>query len=95
MAFSLGPNSNTEFISTGAGAKRRVRLISFFGRADTGAINHPMIVSGEHVVAVIDVSDGSIRTTEFTDILAHGIISQTDTGPSGHTMFALITDTGA
>ena len=95
MAISIGPGGHTQLLSAAEGPKRgAIRVISFVGRSDTGAISNPMFITAQNLAAVIDVTDGSVRTTEFAELLENGVISQTDTGPSGHTCFAIVSDTG-
>ena len=100
MAVSIGPGGHLDVATAGGGPQRNVRLVSFYGRSDTGYISQPILRSGENPIAVIDVNKGRIVTSSFGGIVTGGI-SQTDTGGlgddgsmSGHTMLAVITDTG-
>jgi hypothetical protein len=48
-----------------------------------------------HPIVVIDVTDGKLRTSEFSDTGNQtGELSQIDTGPSGHVMLSFWADTG-
>ena len=100
MAVSIGPKGHVDISTSGSGPQRKVRLVSFYGRSDTGFISQPILRAGENPIAVIDVNYGRLVTSSFGGIVTGGI-SQTDTGGlgddgsmSGHTMLAVITDTG-
>jgi hypothetical protein len=95
MAISIGHHSYIELTTASEGPRRRpLRVVSFTSRTDTGAINHPMFRTDDHTIAIIDLREGKVRASEFTDPLVTGIISQTDTGPGGHQMLAIMGDTG-
>ena len=93
---SIGPNGWVDLLTAKEGAKRKpVRVVSFVGLAAAGPAVAPGRDAGQHPVAVIDVTDGKLRTSEFSDTGNNaGFLTQLDTGPSGHTILAIMTDTG-
>lgn len=98
MSIKIGPGGFLDIVTSELGPQRPMRLLSFTARGDTGAIAHPMFKAGENPVAIIDMDNGIAVTGSFGGVV-YGAISQTDTGLSaalaGHTMIAVITDTGA
>jgi len=101
MTISIGNRGYVELVSTADGAKRRVKIVSFTGLSgvDTGAGNGGVINAqfdpALQPIAVVDVTDGSLRTAEFSDTgNTRGELTQTDTGPAGHTCWGIFTDTG-
>lgn len=98
--FKLGPKGYATLIASEAGPQREVRIVAFRGRGDTGFCDAPMMRAGEPPVAVIDVDKGRNVTAAFGGTVTGGI-SQIDTGGlggdgsmSGHTMLAIVADTG-
>lgn len=103
MTVKIGYGGYLDLLANyGPGPRRKVRIISFIGRAEAGPVigngMFPRTATKLGFKAVIDVSDGKNRTTEFSDTgaLTANIphLTQLDTGPSGHTCWAIITDTG-
>jgi hypothetical protein len=102
MAITIGPKGVLDIVSSEAGGpQRKVRIIAFPGRGTTGAISQPRFQAGEKPIAIIDVNYGRLVTDSFDLAVSTGSITQSDTGGlgddgsmSGHTMFAIITDTG-
>lgn len=100
MAVSIGPKGYLDIIAAG-GPQRKVRLVEFLARGDTGFIAQPLFREGENPIAIIDVNYGRLVTSSFITTLSTGGISQSDTGGLGddgpltnHVMLAVITDTG-
>ena len=100
MSIKIGPGGVVDIVTSALGAQRPLRLVAFTARADTGSIAHPMFKTGENPVAVIDMNFGRAVTSSFGGVV-YGAISQIDTGGlgsdggmSGHTMLAVLTDTG-
>ncbi len=95
MTVSISPGGVHEFISAGDGPKRKVRVVSFTGLSAAGGAIHQFFAPEYQPIAVIDVTDGSLRTASFSDTGdTRGELTQLDTGPAGHTMWAIYTDTG-
>lgn len=99
MAQSIGPKGFLEVVSTEVGPERNVSLLSFNGRGDTGFIDNSRFRVGENPVAIVNVTTGALATSSFNTTVANGGINQTDTGANdgrftGHTFFAIVTDTG-
>lgn len=98
MSIKIGPGGFLDIVTSEVGPQRKVRLLSFNGRGDTGAIAHPMFREGENPRHILDVNDGADVTAFFGGVV-YGAISQTDTGAndgriSGHTLLAVLADTG-
>jgi hypothetical protein len=104
MAIKIGPKGWIEIITTGVGPQRKLKLGTFFGRGaavgDTGFCDAPFFRATEPPIAIIDMNRGRNVTTSFGGVVTGGI-SQVDTGGlgadgtmSGHTMLAIIGDTG-
>jgi hypothetical protein len=106
MTTSIGRKGFIDVAVAGAPSPlRKVRLGTFIGRGsgpgDTGFIDAPYFRANEPPTAVIDLHFGRVVTASFGGVVAGGI-SQIDTGGlgadgtmSGHTMLAIICDTGA
>ena len=101
MAKTLGHRSHMELMAPEEGPKRKMRIVSFKGitGVDTGVGNggvaHPQFDNAFQPIAVVDMTDGKLRTSEFSDTGdTLGTLTQVDTGPAGHTMWAIYTDTG-
>lgn len=95
MTISIGPKGHVDLVSSFEGPKRKVKVVSFIGRSTAGPVNHPKITADMQPIAVIDLNDGSLRTSEFSDTGdTTGTLTQLDTGPSGHACWAVFTDTG-
>jgi hypothetical protein len=98
---SIGPGDHAELLAAAVGSRRIMRVVSFVGRASAGPVLHQFFTHGNtsktQFKAVIDMQDGKNRTAEFSDTgakVGQLPLSQLDTGASGHTCFALFTDTG-
>ena len=92
---TVGPNDFIELITTEEGPHRRMRIVSFVGLSAAGGVVNSQFNTDFQPVAVVDMNDGKLRTSEFSDTGdTTGQLTQTDTGPSGHTCFAVYTDTG-
>jgi hypothetical protein len=52
MAVSIGPKGHVDISTAGSGPQRKVRLVSFYGRSDTGFISQPILRAGENPIAV-------------------------------------------
>lgn len=102
MARSIHPGTYLELV-TPVGPQRKIKIVPFYGRADTGAIANQHIRIGENPIAVIDVNYGRVVTASYiTAISVTGEISMSDTGGLGddgspgptHTLLAILADTG-
>lgn len=95
MSISVGPGGYLELFSPGVGAKRKVKIHEFVGRATAGDINDPKFDVGFQPIAVVNVEHGILATASFSDTgNTTGTLKQLDTGPAGHVHFAIYTDTG-
>ena len=95
MTVTIERKGLVELMSTWDGPKRKVRIVSFTGLAAPGGVLGAHFDTELQPIAVIDVTDGSLRTSEFSDTgNTRGELTQNDTGPSGHTCWAIYTDTG-
>lgn len=105
MAISIGDKSFVEITSPGVDPGRKVKVVSFYAPADTGAISSGHFRVGKKVAMVLDVNYGRNVTASFNGgvITTDNELSLTDTGGlgadgpmDGHVCFAFIpTDTGA
>lgn len=105
MTTSIGLKGFIDVAVPGSpGPLRKVRLGTFIGRGsgpgDTGFIDAPFMRLNNPPAAVIDLNFGRVVTGSFGGTVTGGI-SQIDTGGlgadgtmSGHTMLAIICDTG-
>jgi hypothetical protein len=101
MSTKLGPGGFLDIVTSALGPQRPMRLLTFTAPAAPGAVAHPMFKAGENPVAIIDMNFGRNVVAAF-GAAANGSITQTDTGGlgadgtmAGHTMIAILTDTGA
>lgn len=95
MTKSIAPEGFMELVSTKVGPLKKVRIVSFTGLAAAGGVVNTQFETGFQPVAVIDVTDGSLRTSSFSDTgNTTGQLTQLDTGPNAHIMWAIYTDTG-
>lgn len=101
MSAKIGPLGFLDIVSSQVGPQRKIRVISFQAPAAPGAIFHPMLRTGENPIAIVDLNAGRLVTASF-GAASYGSITQTDTGGlgadgtmAGHTMFAILADTGA
>lgn len=101
MTTSIGPKGQHDLYAVEVGPQRKVRVVSFNGRSDTGAISSPHFRVGENPIAVIDMNFGRAVTASFSGVTATGEISQIDTGGLGgdgamtnYTLWAIFGDTG-
>lgn len=100
MTIKIGQGGYVKLQGPDEGPRRQVQIVSFKGASAAGEVAGPHFRIPTDKIslrAVIDVDDGKNRTTEFRDTGAAAgdlHLSQLDTGPSGHTMWAIYTDTG-
>lgn len=95
MTTSIGHRGVLELFAADAGPKHKVKIVSFVGLSAAGGVEHADFDATMQPVAVLDLNDGSLRTSEFSDTgNTQGTLTQTDTGPSGHVCWAIYTDTG-
>lgn len=95
MARTIGPGGVLELFSPEVGSRKKVRIVSFKGLAAAGGVINGQFDNNFQPVAVLDVTDGKLRTSEFSDTGdTLGELTQLDTGPSGHTCWAIYADTG-
>jgi hypothetical protein len=95
MAITIGHKGYVDLLSSTAGSKRKLRIVSFTGLAAAGGVLHQQFDNKMQPVAVFDMSDGKTRTAEFSDTGdTLGQLTQIDTGPSGHVCWAVFSDTG-
>lgn len=105
MTISVGRKGYVELIAPGIGPHRKVKIVSFTGLAADGPIagqHFPLNTSKQGLKAVIDMDWGLLATSSFRDTgsdTGNLHLSQIDTGVaspnfSGHTMWAIITDSG-
>ena len=96
MTKSIGPEGYLELFSAAEGTLRKLRIVSFVGRSAAGGVVNAQFNPDFQPIAVVDMRDGKLRTAEFSDTgNTLGELTQLDTGPSGHTCWAIYTDTGA
>jgi len=105
MATSIGNKSFTELTSPGVDPGRKVKVVSFYAPADTGAVTSGHFRVGKNVAMVLDVRYGRNVTASFNAgvVTVNNELSLTDTGGlgadgamDGHVCFAFIPyDTGA
>lgn len=100
MSSKIGPGGFLDIVPSGVGPQRKITLVEFTARSDTGFIANSRFRAGENPVAVIDANFGRAVTSSFGGVV-NGGISQIDTGGLGddglmtnHTMIAVLTDTG-
>lgn len=103
MTQVVGPKGHIEIISSPVGAARKIRLLSFNGRATAGQCDNAMFRKDEAVVGVVNLSKGRVVTSSFAALTDTGNIVLTDTGGLGadgsfaatHELVAFVlTDTG-
>ncbi len=101
MTTSIGLKGYIEVVTPALGAQRKFKLGVFTGRSDTGFCVAPFFRATEPPIAIIDMNRGRVVTSSFSGVVTGGI-SQSDTGGlgndgsmSGHSMLAIIGDTGA
>ena len=96
MTKSIAQEGYLELFSAKLGSARKVRIVSFLGLSAAGGVKNVQFDPAFQPVAVIDVDDGKLRTSSFSDTgNTQGELTQLDTGPSGHVCWAIYTDTGA
>jgi hypothetical protein len=100
MTTKIGPGGFVDLVSSELGPQRQMRIISFTAPAAPGAVSHPMFKAGENPIAIIDMNFGRNVVAAF-GAASNGSITQTDTGGlgadgtmAGHTMWAILGDTG-
>ena len=104
MTIKIGPKGYVDLIASEVGPKRKVKIVGFTGLAAAGPIagqHFPHNNSERGLKAVIDMTWGLNSTAYFRDTgsdTGNIHLSQVDTGAGGnfdgHTMWAVITDTG-
>lgn len=96
MTTSIAREGYIELFSAEVGAARKVRIVSFIGLSAAGGVKNTQFNPDFQPVAVVDVTDGKLRTASFSDTGdTLGELTQLDTGPSGHVCWAVYADTGA
>lgn len=80
MAESIGHKGWFDIITTAHGATRKLRLVSFEGRSDTGDIEHSQFGPDYRVARILNTHTGLDATSHFDTALKLGAITQTDTG---------------
>lgn len=92
---SIAPEGYIELYAADVGPKRKIRIVSFKGLSAAGGVVNAQFNKEFQPIAVIDVTDGKLRTSEFSDTGdTTGQLTQNDTGPSGQTCWAIYADTG-
>lgn len=96
MTIVIGNRGYVKHQSSAVGASGTVETVSFTGRATAGGVDHPQFkTEKKRLVSVIDMNERKSRLAEFSDTGAtNGELTQLDTGPSGHTIWASFMDTG-
>jgi hypothetical protein len=104
MTTTIGPKGYEDLFAADVGPDRKVTIVAFTGLAAAGPIVHPHFpptASKRGVKLVLDMVTGLNSTSYFSDtgsVAGNLHLTQTDTGQggnfSGHTMWAIISDTG-
>jgi hypothetical protein len=87
MTTKIGPGGFVDLVSSELGPQRQMRIISFTAPAAPGAVSHPMNFGRNVVAAFGAASNGSITQTDTGGLGADGTMA-------GHTMWAILGDTG-
>lgn len=82
-AISIGPKGFIEISTSMSGVVRKIRLVSFMGRATTGLCESAGFRASDQVAGVINLTKGRICTSSFTATLLTGGITLADTGGLG------------
>ena len=83
MAHKIGPKGFMEITTSISGALRKIRLVTFMGRATTGDCDSAGFRKDDQLVGVVNLAKGRIVTSSFTATLKNGAITLADTGGLG------------
>jgi hypothetical protein len=103
MSIEIGPKGYIKMFASNVGPKRQVKVVAFTGPGVAGEVagpHFPVNASKQNLAAVLDITDGKNRSTEWRDtgsVVGDLHITHVDTGvaalSSGHVLWAFITDT--